>query len=53
MIPQFILKESFQRICVTTLICECVFLPLAWLVLLSQDERCFVREKFFLILNAF
>jgi hypothetical protein len=47
-IPRFILGESFQRICFTTLICECIFLPLAWLVLLSQDERLFIREKFLL-----
>lgn len=45
-IPRIILEESFQRICLTTLICECIFLPLAWLVLLSQDERSFIREKF-------
>lgn len=45
-LPRLVMEESFARVCVTALVCEIVFLPLTWFVLLSQDERLFVIEKF-------
>ena len=44
-IPRFLLEASFWRVCVTTLTIEAVFLPLAWFVVLTKDERHFVSEK--------
>lgn len=36
---------SFYRVCLTTVMCEAVYLPLFWFFLLSKDERDFVVEK--------
>lgn len=47
-IPQFYMRASLCRVGVTTLICEIVFMPLTWFVLLSESERTFVREKCFM-----
>ena len=44
-LPRLILGESFTRICITTVVCEAVFLPLSWYFILSPGERQFVVEK--------
>ena len=44
--PHMAMEASFLRVCVTTAMCEIVFLPLTWFVLLSDEEREFVIEKF-------
>ena len=43
--PRMYMPESFLRVCATTLCCELVFLPLLWLVLLSNEERQFVKDR--------
>lgn len=45
-LPHLVMDESFLRVCVTTAMCEVVFLPLTWFVLLSNEERRFMVEKF-------
>lgn len=45
-LPRLTMDESFLRVCVTTVSCEMVFLPLTWFVLLSSEERRFVVERF-------
>lgn len=45
-IPHCIMVKSFSRVFVTVILCEIVFLPLVWLVILSAEERRFLREKF-------
>ena len=45
-IPRLFMPASFLRVCVTTVFCEFVFLPLTWFILLSNEERRFVVEKF-------
>ena len=44
-IPMVLLPPSFWRICLTTLCCELMLFPLAWCLLFTQEERCYVREK--------
>lgn len=45
-VPRLLMESSFVRICLTAICCEIVFLPLLWFVILSQEERLFVIEKF-------
>ena len=45
-LPRLWMEESFLRVCVTTVACEIIFLPLVWFVLLSDEERSFLVEKF-------
>ena len=44
-LPHFFMASSFVRTCVTTLVCEFVYLPLLWYVVLSGEERLFVMKK--------
>lgn len=44
-ISVMMLPRSFFRVCITTVTCEIVFLPLVWFVLLSTSERNFIIEK--------
>ena len=48
---RYFMEESFLRIVITTIICEVVFLPLAWFVALECDERDFVKTRVRTILN--
>jgi len=43
--PRIFMGESFLRVVITTILCELVFVPLAWRYVLSQDERKFFAEK--------
>ncbi len=43
--PRFLMGPSFARVCVSTLLFEGVYVPLIWFVVLSDDERQFVKEK--------
>lgn len=52
-LPHLVMEESFLRVCVTTTICEIVFLPLTWFVLLSNEERQFMSDKVGLRLRRF
>lgn len=45
-LPSFFMDQSFWRVCVTTVFCELMFLPLCWFVLLNNEERQFVNDKF-------
>lgn len=45
-LPHFFMGQSFLRLCVTTVICEFVFLPLMWFAVLSKSERTVVISKF-------
>ena len=42
---QFVMPSCFTRICVTTVICETLFFPLTWLLVLDVAERRFVVSK--------
>lgn len=44
-IPVLLLPPSFWRICLTTLCCEVLILPLAWSALLNTEERVYACEK--------
>ena len=44
-IPKVVLPSGLLRIAVTTLYCESVFLPLVWFVVLSREERLFIKER--------
>ena len=40
-----IVSPSFGRVCLTTVVVEFCFVPLAWKIMLSEEERLFVRIK--------
>ena len=42
---KFFMAPSLLRVVLTTLICEVVFLPLAWYAILDNDEKKYVVEK--------
>lgn len=44
-VPQVFFEASFARVVLTAACCEAVFLPLMWFVILSAEERAFVKEK--------
>lgn len=44
-LPALMLEASFIRICVTTIVCELVLLPLTWFVVLSAEERRYVAAR--------
>lgn len=44
-LPRILISPSFFRIILTTLICECVYVPLIWLYVLSKDERAYFLER--------
>ncbi len=44
-IVRLYMPESFTRVCVTTFVCEALFLPMVWLMLLSIQERQFVINR--------
>lgn len=44
-LPSMLLAASFIRILVTTAVTLLVFCPLVWMVVLTQDERQFLRQK--------
>jgi len=46
-LPHFVMKASFLRVVVTTLLTEVVFVPLVWFLAFDHDERVFVKEKMF------
>lgn len=43
---QFVMATSFWRVCVTTMCCELIFLPLVWFCVLSSAEKEFVALRF-------
>lgn len=45
MLPRIYFEQSFLRICITTICCECVLLPLGWFVVLDERERKFFMDK--------
>jgi len=52
-VPSLFFEPSFARVCVTGLVVESVFLPLAWRFLLTTDERHFVLNRITSILEKF
>lgn len=51
--PRLTLQASFWRVCVTTVCCEVVLLPLVWFAILDAEERAYVAGKFLKIRNKF
>ena len=45
-LPRLFMAASFVRIVITTVLCELVFLSLIWFIVLSEEERKFVLNKF-------
>ena len=45
LIPQIFMSPSFFRIIVTTLLCECAFIPLAYFVVLEPSERAYLATR--------
>ena len=39
------LPPSFLRVVLTTVVCELVFLPCAWFLVLTEEERVIMRER--------
>ena len=50
-IPRVLMESTLVRLGVTTIICEFVFFPLAWCVVLSSGEKQFLIDKIRLRLN--
>ena len=48
-----ILSPTFIRLCITTICCEVVLLPLSWLIVLNDGERLYVRQHGKLMLERF
>ena len=48
-----LIEASFCRIVLTTMICELMLLPGAWLLVLSREEKSFVVAKVRLLLRKF
>ena len=44
-LPHFCMKASLLRVFTTTICCECVMVPLLWLVVLEKTEREFVATR--------
>ena len=44
-ITRLFMAETFARVCATTAICEVVFIPLAWCLVLDGDERAYIAAK--------
>ena len=38
-------EPGIMRLVCTIIICEMVFLPLIWLIVFDDDERCFVKDR--------
>ena len=41
-----LMDQSFLRLCTTTFVMEMVYLPLVWFVVLPQEDRLSIKEKF-------
>lgn len=52
-IPHIVLEASSLRVCVTTLLCECILLPMAWYFVLSPEERVFIVSRISVYKNKF
>ena len=50
-ISRFAMKPSLPRIGLTTLICELVFLPLAWFIRLDSAERAYITLRLKRLVN--
>ena len=44
-LPHLAMKASILRVCVTTIVTELMFIPLAWFVVFDENEREYMREK--------
>lgn len=51
LVPRLFMEASWVRVCLTTLCCELVFVPLAWRCALARDERAFFEDKISLALR--
>lgn len=47
MLPRMFMRQSFARVCVTTIFVEIMLLSVSWFFLLDFYEREFIREKVF------
>ena len=45
LVSRIFMQPSFARVFVSTLLCEIVYVPLIWFVVLSNDEKQFVKGK--------
>lgn len=45
LVPRLLLSPSFFRVCLTAFSVELVLLPMVWLHVLDDEERCYVIEK--------
>lgn len=44
-IPRLLFPETFFRVCLTTLACELVMVPLVWFIVMNEFERKFLKER--------
>ena len=42
---RFVMISGLIRVCVTTIVCEVLFLPLAWVLLLDSSEKLYVSSR--------
>ena len=42
---RYYMTAGFSRVLITTLLCESMFLPLAWFIALDAEERLFISKK--------
>ena len=52
-VPSLVLRPSFIRIVMTTVMTLLVFCPMVWLLVLSDDERQFLRHKVLALFGRF
>ena len=50
-LPHFVLVSGLPRIFATTIVCEVLLLPIAWLVLLDASERLFLSSRIYGLLH--
>ena len=42
---RYCMVAGFIRVIVTTIVCECLFLPISWFVVLDKEERLFLKKR--------
>lgn len=46
-LPHFIMGASFLRVCITVAITEVLLIPLVWSIVFDEEEREYIKERFF------
>lgn len=44
-LPHLIMRQTVCRVVITVIACESVLVPVSWVIILSEDERKFMRDR--------